>query len=92
MEQAIQESLKLNKIEESFENYEPLQIDERARTANEPVGLKNIGNTCYFNSLLQTLFRIPSFVEPLLNTNTTYLQNMPVPSSATVARRLRYSG
>jgi len=27
------------------------------------VGLKNIGNTCYFNSILQVYFNLPEFVK-----------------------------
>ena len=29
-------------------------------------GLANVGNTCYFNSLLQTYFTIPEFVEQIM--------------------------
>lgn len=32
--------------------FEPIKMAERAREANMPVGLKNVGNTCYFNSLI----------------------------------------
>jgi len=32
-----------------------------------PCGLKNIGNTCYFNSLIQVLFFMPNFQEKVLN-------------------------
>ena len=32
-----------------------------------PVGLKNVGNTCYFNSLLQTYFMIPAFRQGVFN-------------------------
>jgi len=34
---------------------------------NVPCGLKNIGNTCYFNSILQVYFNIPGFVEAILD-------------------------
>ena len=32
--------------------YEPLGVEQRRREESVPVGLKNIGNTCYFNSIL----------------------------------------
>jgi uncharacterized UBP type Zn finger protein len=31
-----------------------------------PCGLKNIGNTCYFNSILQVYYNIPEFVNAIL--------------------------
>jgi len=31
-----------------------------------PCGLKNIGNTCYFNSLLQVYYNLPRFVQEVL--------------------------
>lgn len=40
-------------------NNEPLPINERERK-NEPTGLKNIGNTCYFASLIQALYNLPN--------------------------------
>ncbi len=39
---------------------------------NRPVGLKNIGNTCYINSLLQTYFFLPRFRKLILEYNTAY--------------------
>ena len=47
--------------------FEPLNPTDRVRAAGVPVGLKNVGNTCYFNSLLQTYFRIPKFVQAVLS-------------------------
>lgn len=35
-------------------------------TVGSPVGLKNVGNTCYFNSMLQTYFMIPDFRRAVL--------------------------
>lgn len=32
---------------------EPLDVEQRMRVEKDvPIGLKNVGNTCYFNSLL----------------------------------------
>lgn len=38
-----------------------------ARKPDEPVGLENIGNTCYLNSLLQFYFTIKPLRDMILN-------------------------
>ena len=68
MQKAIADSLQTN----NYDNftYEPLPPKERRREPGIPVGLKNVGNTCYFNSLIQTYFNIPAFVELIMKSNT----------------------
>jgi len=34
-----------------------------------PVGLKNVGNTCYFNSFIQAIFFLPNMTTKLLGSN-----------------------
>ncbi|CAG9326367.1 unnamed protein product [Blepharisma stoltei] len=60
---------------------EPLNPEERRRIKGVPVGLKNIGNTCYFNSLIQSYFMIPSFVReifgyPIEDNTNKKMQNL----------------
>lgn len=76
MHKAIEASLKTN-VQGS---YEPLDLESRSRKSGEPVGLKNIGNTCYFNSLMQTLFRIRPFVKEIANLNG--LDTITIPQEA----------
>jgi ubiquitin C-terminal hydrolase len=47
--------------------FEPLKVNERARDPGLPSGLKNIGQTCYFNSLIQPLFFMPNIQEKIIN-------------------------
>ncbi|XP_043937004.1 ubiquitin carboxyl-terminal hydrolase 28 isoform X1 [Protopterus annectens] len=41
------------------------------RTDNWPVGLKNVGNTCWFNAVIQSLFHLPEFRRLILNCQFT---------------------
>jgi ubiquitin carboxyl-terminal hydrolase 25/28 len=47
-------------------SFDPISPEDRVRAEGVPVGLKNVGNTCYFNSLLQAYFMIPKFVQEVL--------------------------
>lgn len=47
-------------------SYEPLPLEQRKREDGTPAGLQNIGNTCYFNSILQVYYHIPAFVQAVL--------------------------
>jgi ubiquitin C-terminal hydrolase len=47
--------------------YEPIPTNERLRDGDVPSGLKNVGNTCYFASLMQALFHLPNIQEKILN-------------------------
>lgn len=53
-------------MRESLNPKQETRNDSENAEKRKMVGLINIGNTCYFNSLLQTLFFIPEFRERLL--------------------------
>ncbi|XP_064464231.1 ubiquitin carboxyl-terminal hydrolase 25-like isoform X1 [Ornithodoros turicata] len=45
---------------------DPLDPHERRRQGDWPVGLKNIGNTCWFSAVIQSLFHLRAFRRLLL--------------------------
>ena len=65
LQKALEASLKAQDGYSTVTN-EPLKPEDRKREAGVPCGLKNIGNTCYFNSLLQAYYNIPGLVKPIL--------------------------
>ena len=52
LSQAIMASMNPQDSIEAIASYEPLNPEQRIRQSGDIVGLKNIGNTCYFNSIL----------------------------------------
>ncbi|CAL1279919.1 unnamed protein product [Larinioides sclopetarius] len=46
---------------------DPLNPHDRKRNGDWPVGLKNVGNTCWFSAVIQSLFHLPIFRKLVLN-------------------------
>ncbi|XP_063960019.1 ubiquitin carboxyl-terminal hydrolase 25-like isoform X2 [Lytechinus pictus] len=46
---------------------DPLNPHDRQRESGWPVGLKNVGNTCWFSAVIQSLFHLPAFRQLVLN-------------------------
>ena len=61
---ALEASLKESRPKATIDNINPL---DRKRISKTPVGLKNIGNSCWFNVVIQPLLHIPSFRDLILN-------------------------
>ncbi|CAB4069861.1 USP25 [Lepeophtheirus salmonis] len=54
---------------------DPLNPHDRTRNGIWPVGLKNVGQTCWFSAVIQSLFYLPAF--------RTLVLNFSIPSSIT---------
>ncbi|XP_038065306.1 ubiquitin carboxyl-terminal hydrolase 25-like isoform X2 [Patiria miniata] len=46
---------------------DPLNPHDRCRNNGCPVGLKNVGNTCWFSAVIQSMFHLPAFRQMVLN-------------------------
>ena len=66
LNQVLLQSMQDQKNNVNSSSYEPLNPEQRTREGGVPCGLKNIGNTCYFNSLLQVYYNLPRFVQEVL--------------------------
>jgi len=62
LEEQIQKAIQLS-LEEGDSYIKP---DQLIRHNGNHVGLKNVGNTCYFNSLIQTIFQIKELLTSIL--------------------------
>ncbi|CAD8199682.1 unnamed protein product [Paramecium octaurelia] len=65
LNQALIDSYKTNP-QVSTSTFEIVSPEQRKRTNGVPCGLKNVGNTCYFNGLLQTYFFNSDFVKIII--------------------------
>lgn len=69
IEQSIAEDSKLGMKRKRGDLWfiDPLNPHERMRENDWPVGLKNVGNTCWFSAVIQSLFHLPVFRQHVLN-------------------------
>lgn len=65
MDQAIANSLQ-DMAGQDLTSFDPLNPMATQRMEGIPVGLKNVGNTCYFNSIIQSYQMMPNFVTELM--------------------------
>ena len=70
MNKALEESLRTSKYGDNNMYAFDGDPNERKRGADDwPLGLQNIGNTCWFSSVIQSLFNISAFRNLVLNFN-----------------------
>ena len=61
----------LNSQMQFLADLEPCTLEERQRIGTTPVGLKNIGNTCYLNSFIQAFYHLPVVMENIMTLQET---------------------
>ncbi|XP_076044527.1 ubiquitin carboxyl-terminal hydrolase 25-like [Oratosquilla oratoria] len=76
-------------LEASLRDSQPLAtVDlnpkERKRQGGTPVGLKNIGNSCWFNVVIQPLFRIPGFRDMIIKYSENSVDDVNTDNNATI--------
>ncbi|XP_002741548.2 ubiquitin carboxyl-terminal hydrolase 25-like [Saccoglossus kowalevskii] len=66
---------------------DPLNPHERQRENGWPVGLKNVGNTCWFSAVIQSLFHLPLFRHLVLEFKPIHpkLENATTPEDIVVS-------
>ncbi|CAG5130834.1 unnamed protein product [Candidula unifasciata] len=68
---------------------DPLNPHERRRQDGWPVGLKNVGNTCWFSAVIQSLFHIHKFRDIVLNYKSKALQDTEMSRNLRFVSELR---
>ncbi|ELU07267.1 hypothetical protein CAPTEDRAFT_220394 [Capitella teleta] len=88
LEQSLEESKAGTKRKRGGDLWfvDPLNPHERKRADGWPVGLKNVGNTCWFSAVIQSLFHLPIFRRLVLR----YIPSEKSGESSTGKRNLRF--
>ncbi|KAL4229366.1 Ubiquitin carboxyl-terminal hydrolase 25 [Mactra antiquata] len=69
---------------------DPLNPHERKRSDDWPIGLKNVGNTCWFSAVIQSLFYLRRFRHLVLNYQPNKDLSQSMSGSTEVRRNLRF--
>jgi len=68
---------------------DPLNPHDRKRNAMWPVGLKNVGQTCWFSAVIQSLFYLPAFRSYVFEYEPPANYRKEDPTTTTIADRQR---
>ncbi|XP_045207916.2 ubiquitin carboxyl-terminal hydrolase 25-like [Mercenaria mercenaria] len=69
---------------------DPLNPHERKRNEDWPIGLKNVGNTCWFSAVIQSLFHLRRFRHLVLTYQPNKEASQSVTGNIEVRRNLRF--